>query len=93
MIMIPFLSTDFAGVHSGAMAAARTDRRDCRISGKETESISDTVEEENPLPEQAAGERESRMGFIRGSSPLARAGAHKKVIQEITIMASVRRGW
>ena len=75
MIMIPFLSTDFAGVHSGAMAAARTDRRDCRISGKETESISDTVEEENPLPEQAAGERESRMGFIRGSSPLAQPGS------------------
>ena len=75
MIMIPFLSTDFAGVHSGAMAAARTDRRDCRISGKETESISDTVEEENPLPEQAAGERESRMGFIRGSGPLAQPGS------------------
>ena len=75
MMMIPFLSTDFAGVHSGAMAAARTDRRDCRISGKETESISDTVEEENPLPEQAAGERESRMGFIRGSGPLAQPGS------------------
>lgn len=75
MMMIPFLSMDFAGVHSGAMAAARTDRRDCRISGKETESISDTVEEENPLPEQAAGERESRMGFIRGSGPLAQPGS------------------